>query len=81
MMKATGTMNGRPVLMIGLSFGNLDRFRAAPLDSFIKINGNEVGMPFDVLVFAGESEAQMADMMMKNIGPNTIVHVDKKLQQ
>jgi hypothetical protein len=44
MIKATGTLNGRKTLMIGLSFGNLDRFRAEPDDTFIKIDGKEMGL-------------------------------------
>jgi hypothetical protein len=80
MIKATATLNGRETLMIGLSFGNLDRFRAEPGDTFIKIDGKEMGLPLDVLIFSGETEAHMQTMMAGAIGPNTIVHVDPKLK-
>ena len=57
-------------------FGNLDKFRAEPLDTFIMINGADVGMPFDVMIFSGETEAQMADLMA--FGPDTKVHVSTR---
>jgi hypothetical protein len=60
-----------------LSFGNLDRFRAEPLDTFIKIKGDEIGMPFDVLLFSGRTEKDIADRMMKGISKDTIIRIDK----
>jgi hypothetical protein len=80
-IKATATQpNGRRLLMIGLSFGNLDKFRAEPGDTYIKINGKDMNLPFDVLIFSGETEAHMQSKMAGNIGPNTKIHVDPKLK-
>ena len=73
---ADGT--GKKILMIGLSFGNLDKFRAEPGDTFIRIRGQEVGLPVDVLIFSGETEAQMADLLAKGIGPGTKVYVSPR---
>lgn len=79
MIKATGKgPTGRDTLFVGLSFGNLDKFRAAPLDSYILIKGAEVGMPFDVWIFAGRTEADMANMLAGGIGPDTKVHVSDR---
>ena len=79
MIKATGKgPNGRDTLFIGLSFGNLDKFRAAPCDSYILIDGKELGMRHDVMIFSGETEAQMADMMAGGFGPDTKVHVSPR---
>lgn len=78
MIKAKGRIKGRETLVIGLSFGNLDRFRAQPLDTFITIDGREVGLPIDVVIFSGETEAHMADMMAHGFGPETIVHVSER---
>ena len=76
MIKATGKgPTGRDTLFVGLSFGNLDKFRAEPLDTFIMIQGSEVGLPFDVMIFSGETEAQMADLMAQGFGPDTKVIV------
>jgi hypothetical protein len=80
MIKAKGKFKGRDTLFIGLSFGNLDKFRAEPLDTFITIDGKETGLPFDVMIFSGETEAAMADMMAESIGPDTKVHVSPKLK-
>jgi hypothetical protein len=80
MIKATAIVDGRQLLMLGLSFGNLDKLHAEPMDCFIRINGREMNLPIDVMIFSGETEAHMAEMMQKSIGPNTIVHVDPKLK-
>jgi hypothetical protein len=81
MIKATGKFKGRETLFVGLSFGNLDKFRAEPLDTFITIEGREVGLPFDVMIFSGETEAQMTDAMAGSFGPDTKIHVSPKLKQ
>lgn len=48
MMKATATgPDGRTIMVIGLSFANLDKFKALPGDTFIKIDGKEMGLPLD----------------------------------
>lgn len=80
MIKATATLDGKSVLMIGLSFGNLDKFRASPGDTFIRIDGKEMGLPVDVLIFSGKTEADMQEMMASSIGPKTKLHIDPKLK-
>jgi hypothetical protein len=81
MIKATGTgPDGKPTLFIGLSHGNLDKFREAPLDSYIKIDGKELGLPFNVFLFSGETEAAMADMVMQNLVPGAKVHISDRLK-
>ena len=56
---ATVAKNGRTTLMIGLSFGNLDKFRTQPLDTFIPIDGTSLGLPIDILLFSGETEGDL----------------------
>jgi hypothetical protein len=80
MLKAKATLNGRTMLMLGLSFKNLDKFRAEAGDTYIKIDGKEMGLPIDVLLFSGETEAHLAQLVEKGIGPDTIVHTDPKLK-
>jgi hypothetical protein len=80
MIKATATLGDRTLLMIGLSFGNLDKFRAEPGDTYIKVEGKELHLPIDVLIFSGETEAHMQKMMSHVIGPDTKVHIDPKLK-
>ena len=79
MIKATGKgPTGNDTLFIGLSFGNLDKFRAGPLDSHITIKGAELGLPFDVMIFSGRTEAEMADLLAQGFGPDTKVHISDR---
>lgn len=79
MLKATATgPDGRPLLVIGLSFRNLEVFRQRPGDTFIKIAGAELGLPIDVVIFSGETEAHLARHVP--VGPDTIVHISDKLK-
>jgi hypothetical protein len=75
MIKATVvTQEGKlSLLVIGLSFGNLNKFLKQPGDTYIKINGKEINVDFDVLLFSGRTEAEMETMMKQFIGPNTKV--------
>jgi hypothetical protein len=80
MIKATMTdAAGRTVLMIGLSFGNLAKFKAAPLNTFIKIDGKAMDLPIDVLLFSGETEGEMGRFFADKVGPDTEIHIDPKL--
>lgn len=55
----------RGVLMLGLSFGNLDKFRSDPLDTFIKVEGAQFGMPHDIIIFSGETEADIEQLLRR----------------
>jgi hypothetical protein len=81
-IKATATgPDGKTILMIGLSYGNLDKFRAAPGDTYIKILGSETGgLPLDVLIFSGKTEADCADMLQDMIGRDTKVFTSDRLK-
>lgn len=81
MIKATMTdENGRTVLMVGLSFGNLAKLKADPMDSFIKIDGASMGLPIDVLLFSGRTEEEMGRFFADKIGLETRVHIDPRLR-
>jgi hypothetical protein len=69
MLKATGHFEGRPVLLIGLSFGNLRKFLAEPLDTYIRIPAAEMGLSHDVILFSGATEQQMAAQVGKGMMP------------
>jgi hypothetical protein len=51
MLKAT--MGG--LVIFGLSFGNIEKFKAEPDDTFIRIKGEEVNLPLDVILCSGPS--------------------------
>jgi hypothetical protein len=81
MIKATATQaDGRTLLTIGLSFGNLDKFRSQPGDTFIRIDGKAMGLPIDILIFSGETEAHMQAIFATAITDKTILHIDPKLK-
>lgn len=81
MIKATSTQpDGRTLLMLGLSFKNLDKFRAEPGDTFIKIDGKTMDLPIDILIFSGETEIHMERMVAPAVSEKTIVHIDPKLR-
>lgn len=81
MIKATGKLAGQDTLFIGLSFGNLDRFRERPGDTYIRILGSETGLPFDVLLFSGITEADCVAAPGAGIGVNTKVKISKRQKQ
>jgi len=85
MIKATATRFGadgtRKLLIIGLSYANLDKLRADGMDGFIRINGEEMGLPVDVLITAGETEAIMSEKLLGCSGPETKIHISDKLKQ
>jgi hypothetical protein len=66
--------------MLGLSFGNLKRFHQQPRDTFIKIDGKEMNLPIDVMIFSGETDTTLSQLMAEHIGPDTKVHIDPKLK-
>lgn len=56
--------------MIGLTFGNLKKFRQHPRDTHIIINGDEIGLPIDVVIFSGETEEAMAhELILRGTRP------------
>lgn len=80
MIKAIATQGDRTIMVIGLSFGNLDKFRAEPGETFIRIDGKEMGLPVDIIIFSGETEAHCAESLQGTIGPHTKIHIDPKLR-
>ena len=81
MIKATLTQSGgRTLLTIGLSFKNLDKFRSQPMDTFIKIEGEAMELPIDILIFSGETEAHMQAFIEPMMSAATKVHIDPKLK-
>ena len=80
MIKIKGEIDGRDVLVFGLSHANLDRLRAGGLDGGIHIKGEEMGIAFDIPITAGPSERAMIEVFARGIGPQTRVHIDPELK-
>lgn len=71
MIKFTGDMNNRPIAGFGLSEGNLQRLREGkPIHVF----GAEMDLPFDVLIFWGETEEKLVEMMKPMLNKHTKIH-------
>ena len=68
MIKLKGVMDNREQLMLGLSEGNLQRLREGKP---IHIFGAEWEVPFDLVIFWGETEQKLAEMVKPFLGPNT----------
>jgi hypothetical protein len=84
MLKVTlTTANGKKVLLIGLSFGNLDRLREEVGDTFIKIDPVPLGLSHEVLIFSGRTEADLAEIISKTgaeFTPDSRVEISDKLK-
>jgi hypothetical protein len=68
MIKAVVTVDGRKLLLLGLSFGNLDKFKREPGDTFIRIDGQALGLPIDVMIYSGETEQDCAASIVRVVG-------------
>lgn len=53
--------DGKKIFIIGLSFGDLNKFLAEPGDTFIRIDGNQVKLPVDILIYSGETEEKCVE--------------------
>lgn len=73
------TSDGRDLLMIGLSFKNLEKFKTEVGDTFIKIDGKEMGVALDIIIFSGETEQQLARQLAPRITEETNTHFDPRL--
>lgn len=80
MMKLAGTVNGKKVVVLGLSHGNLDRLRADGVDGGIAIRGAELGLSADIYITAAETESHLLDAFASGIGTKTKVFIDRKLK-
>lgn len=65
MLKARGTMDGRDTVFLGLSFANLQKFKDEPLKTYILIDKNDLDMPFDIMIFSGQTEDELEVAFLK----------------
>ena len=80
MIRAAGMQNGKPTVFLGLSFGNLARFREQPGDTYIKIPAEQLGMSHDIVIFSGRTEEEMSDHFFKNLTPDAKVTISDKFK-
>lgn len=72
MIKAKGTMDGREVLILGLSDDNLNSLRTR---NPLVVNGDEINIPFDMIIFSQATEQVMADTLSGFLAPGATIHV------
>lgn len=70
MIKAVAATDKGPLVLFGLSFGNLDKLRQGMP---IEVDMAELGGQGRVVIFAGHTEAAMAADLAEMIGPETKV--------
>lgn len=81
MVKFTATWkNGRTLLGLGLSHNNLDKLRSDGTNGFINIDGEQMGLPFDVIITAAATEQILAEHFAEFVGPDTEVLISDKLK-
>src|SRR5215471_1550737 len=54
MLKMLAGEPPKQFLVLGLSFGNIDKFKAQPADTYIRVNGSEFNLPTDVILYSGD---------------------------
>jgi hypothetical protein len=57
--------DGRTFVGLGLSFANLRKFLAEPMDTYIMVKGSDIDIPFDIMVFSGETEEDIEANLRK----------------
>ncbi len=75
--KSEGNDPRRRICLLGLSAENIIRLQQ---DQPIRIDLGKYGIPdLDLLIWAGNTEEEMGDMIKELIGPETKVHIDPRL--
>lgn len=80
MMKIKAEINGRDLLVLGLSHANLDKLRADGLQGKIVVDGKELGLDVDIWITAAENEQVMLRAFQDGINAGTKVHIDQRLK-
>lgn len=81
MMKARLDLDDRKVVLLGLSHRNLDKLRADGLNGCIEIKAEEIGIDFDIIITAAETEQAMLDYFQAGITEGTKLRISEKLKQ
>lgn len=79
MIKATAmARDGRRIVVLALSHGNLDRLRADGLNGYIPIKGEDIALPgIDIQITAGETEEKIAEALKPFFGPATVIRGER----
>ena len=80
MLKARANLNGRDTVIIGLTFGNLAKLRAEADATYLHIEGAEMSLPFDIIIFSGKDVKTLLELIAPGISADTKVTIDPKLR-
>lgn len=80
LFKARDRVTGREVFIISFSNDQLIRLRRNPGRHRIDVKKEKYDIPFSILIFSGETEASMTDLVSEFIGPTTSITMDDKLK-
>lgn len=67
MLKLVGGEPPNQILALGLSFGNLDKFRAEPFETYIRVVREETGLPIDVILYSGGIERRKGTQQGRDV--------------
>lgn len=82
MIKASAVgKNGKKLVVLGLSFRNLEEFRKKPRDTFIKVPEGELDVGVEIVIFSCETEEHGMEVIKDFINEETKVTVSEKLKQ
>jgi len=73
--------DGSKMIVLALSFANMDRLREQALDGFIEIDCGIFGLPgVSIILTAGKDEHAMFEAVQRWITPETKLHISDKLK-
>lgn len=77
-VSAVNLETGRKVVIIGISTNEIEQLKAA--GAHFMVSGVEFRAPVDVVLFHGDTEAEMLETIQDIISPDTIISVDDALK-
>ena len=79
MIKFVADCNGRTLIGLGLSAGNIQRLREGKP---IHVHLEEMNLPWkaEIMILFGETEQAIADELREFIGPQTVVNKERNPQ-
>lgn len=82
MMKAKLFIDGRTVIVIGLSHATLEELKGLSLDQYIEIKGEDLDLPIplDILITAAKDEQEMLRAFQDGIREDTKLSIDPRLK-
>lgn len=78
--RARGRLERREAFIISLDMDDLRKLRQNPGSYIIDLDQQSYELPMNIVIFSGETEAEMATQCQELIGPKTRVTIDQRLK-